>query len=63
MLSDESINIAQNLLYVQFPELCGFQDTVIGKTQKFEKVKEKKNVIQLLHAGSMHWVCGQYVLR
>ena len=33
MLSDESINLAQNLLKEQFPEISGFQDTVIGKTQ------------------------------
>ena len=33
MLSDESINLAQNLLKEQFPEISGFQDRVIGKTQ------------------------------
>ena len=31
MLTDESINIAQNLLHDQFPNIHGFQDTVIGK--------------------------------
>ena len=57
MLSDESINLAQNLLKEQFPELSGFQDTVIGKTQSFDIVKTDGNFIQLLHVGSLHWVC------
>ena len=32
MLTDESINIAQNILKKQFPKIAGLQDTVIGKT-------------------------------
>ena len=54
MLSDESINLAQNLLKEQFPELSGFQDTVIGKTQSFDIVKTDGNFIQLLDVGSLH---------
>ena len=57
MLSDESINLAQNLLKEQFPEISGFQDTVIGKTQSSDIVKTDGNFIQLLHVGSLHWVC------
>ena len=56
MLSDESINLAQNLLKEQFPEISGFQDTVIGKTQSFDIVETDENFIQLLHVGSLHWV-------
>ena len=47
----------QNLLKVQFPEISGFQDTVIGKTQSFNIGKTNENFIQLLHLGSLHWVC------
>ena len=57
MLTDESINIAQNLLLSQFPKISGFQDTVIGKTQQFEIIKSDEPFIQNLHAGSLHWVC------
>ena len=56
MLSDESINLAQNLLKEQFPKISGFQDTVIGKTQSFDIVITNENFIQLLHVGSLHWV-------
>ena len=45
MLSDESINLAQKLLKEQFPEISGFQDTVIGKTQSFDIIKT-----------GLHWV-------
>ena len=54
MLFNESINLAQNLLKEQFPELSGFQDTVIGKTQSFDIVKTNGNFIQLLDVGSLH---------
>ena len=57
MLSDESINSAQILLKEPFPEISGFQDTVIGKIQSFNMVKTDENLIQLLHVGSLHWVC------
>ncbi|XP_057297093.1 uncharacterized protein LOC130625987 [Hydractinia symbiolongicarpus] len=57
MLTDESINIAQSLLVSQFPTIGGFQDTVVGKTQSFDIVKYEENYIQLLHAGSLHWIC------
>ena len=33
MLSEESINLAQNLRKEQFPKISGFQDKVIGKTE------------------------------
>ena len=57
MLSNESINLTQILLKKQFPEVSGFQDTVIGKTQSFGIVKTDGNFIQILHVGSLHWVC------
>ena len=56
MLSDESINLAQNLLKEQFPKISGFQDTVIGKTQSSNIVKTNDKFIQLFHVGSLNWV-------
>ena len=40
MLTDESINIAQNIIHKQFPNIGGLQDTVIGKTQFFGVVND-----------------------
>ena len=49
MLSDESINLEQNLLKEQFPKISVFQDTVIGKTQSFNINETNENFIQLSH--------------
>ena len=49
MLSDESINLEQNLLKEQFPKISVFQDTVIGKTQSFNINEMNENFIQLSH--------------
>ena len=57
MLIDESINVAQSLLSKQFPKVCGFQETVIGKLQEFDVIPTEKNYIQILHDSSLHWVC------
>ena len=57
VLSEGSINLAQNVRKEQFPKISGFQDNVIGKTQSFNIVKTNENFIQLLHVGSLHWVC------
>ena len=57
MLTDESINIAQNILKKQFPKIAVLQDTVIGKTQAFDIIRNEGNYIQILHAGSFHWIC------
>ena len=57
MLIDESINVAQSLLSKQFPKVCGFQDTVIGKLQEFDVIPTEKNYIHILHDSSLHWVC------
>ena len=56
MLTDESINIAQNILKQQFPQIHGFQDTVIGNTQCFDVIGSKSKFVQILYAGSLHWV-------
>ena len=57
MLTDESINLAQNLLAKQFPGISVFLDTCLGKMHQAEIIPVDKPYIQLLHAGSMHCVC------
>ena len=57
MLTDESINIAQNILKKQFSKTAGLQDTVTGKTQAFDIMRNEEKYIQILHAGSFHWIC------
>ena len=48
MLTGKSINLAQNLLVKQFPEISGFMDTCLGKMHQFEIVPVDKPYIQLL---------------
>ena len=58
MLTDESINIAQNLLSAKFPQYEGFQDTVLGKVNQFDVIHPNAQYIQILNSASnLHWVC------
>ena len=57
MLTDESINLAQNLLAKQFLGILGLMDTNLGKMYQFEIIPADKPHIQLLHDGSMNWEC------
>ena len=57
MLTDDSINIAQNLLSQHFPEIDGFFYTVIGQMQSLPIMKCFRKDIQILHTGNLHWVC------
>ena len=57
MLTDESINMAQQMLADQFPEFEGFFDTVLGATQSFDIITSDKKFIQVLHTGHLHWIC------
>ena len=52
MLTDESIDTAQNILKKQIPNIVGLQDTVIGKTQAFDTIRNEEKCIQILHAAS-----------
>ena len=45
MLTDESINIAQNTLKKQFPKIAGLQDIVIRKTQVFDIIRNEQKYI------------------
>ena len=55
MLTDESINIAQNLLYNQFDNIGGLEDTVVGQVKEFSVFTS--NFIQIINTGMLHWIC------
>ena len=57
MLSDESINLAQNLLCRQFAQYDGLFDTVIALQNGFDIVKHYRPFIQILHTSTQHWIC------
>ena len=56
MFTDQSTNLAQNLLAKQFSGFSGLIDKCLGKMHQFEIIPVDKSYIQLLHAGFMHWV-------
>lgn len=56
MLSDESINLGQNLLHQQFPGIKGLEDTSLGVVFNFSVCREGW-FVQVLHDFSCHWVC------
>ena len=55
MLTVDSINLAQSILHEMFPHLKGFQTVARGAVQAFLPVSG--DFIQILHDGSLHWVC------
>ena len=57
MLTDESINLSQQLLKKVNPSIAGLYDTSLGRTNSFEIVPSEKNYIQILHTGHTHWIC------
>lgn len=57
MLTDESINFAQNLLSQQFPSLQGLENTTFGPVGGFSQFRRGTHFIQILHTGRTHWVC------
>ena len=53
MLTDVSMNCAQEILKKQFP--CpGLQSTYLGQALRFKEEEEK--FCQILHNGSLHWI-------
>ena len=54
-LCDVDINLAQTLLWGQFPELGGLQSTFLQ--QKEAPILEKKKMLQIIHCPSRHhWI-------
>ena len=56
MLTDESIN-ATGLIHEQFPNIGGLSDSSIDKWPQFDIVPRENGYIQILYAGSVHWIC------
>ena len=54
-LSDLSINLAQEILRIQFPEISGQEDTSLGTFGKFTSRKDE--FIQIIH-GNHYWIVG-----
>ena len=52
MLSDESIDLAQQLLKKQFPIFGGLQDIALSEQYRADVVKTDKPFIQVLYNGS-----------
>ena len=52
-LSDESINLAQTILFKNFPLISGFEDTTLGPLNMFSV--QTGEFLQVLHKNN-HWV-------
>ena len=59
MLSDISINIAQNLLHNQFPTCRGLEDTTLGTYLQYSICKGE--FAQILFTGNQHWICASNI--
>ena len=53
----QSINLAISKINEQFPNIIAFTDSSIDKCQQFDIVSREYGYIQILNAGSMHWIC------
>ena len=51
-LSDVVINSAQGLLKQQFPNMFGFQNTLLGEKLKFKPFCSTASSVQILHTGN-----------
>ena len=56
MLTDESMQFAQQSLRQQFPHLDGLYDNVLGPLGKFSVIKSESKFIKLIHTGELHWI-------
>ena len=54
MLSDESIDLAQQLLKQQYPIFGGLQDIALSEHYGLDVVKKNKPFIQVLYNGPAH---------
>ena len=57
MLTDTTINFVQNMLLRDFSTISGLEDRKVGAALNFSKHDGKPPYIQVLHTGSLHWVC------
>ena len=61
-LSDESIDLAQQLLKKQFPIFGGLQGIALSEHYGLDVVKKDKPFIQVLYNGSVHWIGYVYLI-
>ena len=54
MLTDESINLAMNLIHEQFPRNGGLTDSSTDRYQQFDIMPLENGYIQILHAAFLH---------
>ncbi|XP_065648764.1 uncharacterized protein LOC136078033 isoform X2 [Hydra vulgaris] len=54
-LSDNVINMFQNMMKIQFKDINGLQDTILGQTLAFNTYNNIP-FVQVLHDGHSHWV-------
>ena len=59
MLTDEHIQLAQELLQTEFPELDGFQSTLLSQIDGFCPVRDE--AIQIHHVAGNHWVASSSI--
>ncbi|CAB4017793.1 Hypothetical predicted protein [Paramuricea clavata] len=56
MLTDMSINCAQNILHETVPSIAGLDETTIGLKLLF--TAQKQEFVQILHDGCIHWIAS-----
>ena len=55
MLTDKHIQMAQELLHQQFPEIEGLLCPTIATAKQFPVMRSE--FVQVLYTGGIHWVC------
>ena len=55
-LNDNHINVAQKILSLQFPQIKGFQDTLLSQTNMFTPIASQAKCIQVHHVRDNHWI-------
>ena len=56
-MTDESIDLARQLLGKKFPDFAGFSDIALTKQNEFDAINAAKLFIQIFHTGSTQWIC------
>ena len=59
-LNDLVINMAQQLLKAQFPNVTGLQSTLLQSKKKYPALKDKHSV-QIVHSRGDHWIVAARV--
>ena len=55
-LTDEHIGLAQELLEKDYPQISGFQCTLLSQNDGFVPVKSDSDALQFHHTNGNHWV-------